>query len=293
MSKSKHSIVLDLDHTLLHGSSLLHEDYSNVYAIEQKPYLRSRLYNLPLKYKEWIFLRSGIKKFLEFIHQYFENVIIWSAGTEQYVHEICKILFPVIKPFAIFTRSDTDFGNNLIYKRLNKLYEKYPQLTPQHTFIVDDSLCTFDYYNPQNGILIPAFWIKNLTFIDYQINYDKNNNFFIKRDQTLEKLIQWFDSDLVRNTDDIRNLDKVNIFTPSVNLVLEEYKQCECDECRNKCTCEECRKECECKECKDSVNKNDISDTSDSSDSSDSSEGCKGEECEECKDQALEVIVQG
>ena len=116
MSTSKHNIVLDIDATLVHTHGDIEEfKMLDVYNDSTKLKYRRKLYNMKL-YDVGLFPGTGsvtklagiyrpyLKEFLDFCFEYFDNVVIWSAGKKKYVEKMCQIMFPLEnKPLFIYT----------------------------------------------------------------------------------------------------------------------------------------------------------------------------------------------
>ena len=116
--------------------------------------------------KIWGIKRPGLEEFLRFAQDYFENVIIWSAGVENYVKGICEEIFDdpegkLRMPRVIWARDRCAPGNNFYHKPLNVLAGTFQDShikidLKSKTLILDDREYTFTA-NPENGVLIPAF----------------------------------------------------------------------------------------------------------------------------------------
>lgn len=223
MTTSKHNIVLDIDATLVHTHGDVEEfKMLEVYTDSTKLKYRRKLYNMKL-YDVGIFPGTGsvtklagiyrpyLKEFLDFCFEYFENVIIWSAGKKKYVEKMCQIMFPLEnKPLFIYTYDDCIVGEeDYLKKPLTKVYKDFPQLNEKNTFILDDREDTFSL-NEKNGIQIPEFE-SDMSLEDISGHPDNS----------LLKVIAWFSLPKVKNSKDVRKLNKDNIFDYS----LEDYKK--------------------------------------------------------------------
>jgi hypothetical protein len=104
------------------------------------------------------------------------------------------------QPDAVLTYDDCFFNpQREIVKPLDKLYEKYPQLRPETTVIVDDRHVNFTY-NPHNGILIPAY------------SPAPDEHHLGAPDEALLHLMTWLEQ---QESGDVRSADKSRIFTVS------------------------------------------------------------------------------
>ena len=204
-------IVLDLDSTLIH--SFTGNPNLNLLDNSELYYLRDRIYDLkiPLGSEYWGVARPGIYEFLQFCQRYFQGVIIWSAGTYDYVHAIVNFLFRDLpRPYMIFTRNDcTEIGNYLT-KDLSKLEPIDPRLTMDKIYILDDNTQAFEL-NPENALNIPMF-----VPCGKKICRDILNS-----DDAFELVKSWFMQPGVINSFDVRELDKSKVFTPVAQFELD------------------------------------------------------------------------
>ena len=77
-------------------------------------------------------------------------------------------------------------------------------MNASNTFVIDDRQSTFAKVNPNNGILIPGYAPPDT------IDGIKTD------DPTLRQLMMWFSRDDVKNSKDVRLLDKSRIFTTPI-----------------------------------------------------------------------------
>lgn len=193
------TIVLDLDETLvktcedmvsLKNSKLLtNPDYYHV---------RSRLYNIYLEKSKpclWGIKRAYLDEFLEFCFQYFKYVVVWSAGMNDYVHEICSIIFKDHPcPDAILTRDDCVYHRGKYTKPLEKVHDLF-NIRKCNTIIVDDRDDIVEN-NSGYGIVIEPFDPHPRKFAETDT------------DDTLLKIKEWLENEHVVYTNDfIRVLD--------------------------------------------------------------------------------------
>ena len=107
MSNTGKNIVLDIDATLVHTHGELDNfKMLKVYDPKTQMNLRRKVYSMVLidvstnPGEGEVTELSGIyrpylKDFLEFCFQYFDNVVIWSAGKKKYVEKMCEFMFPL------------------------------------------------------------------------------------------------------------------------------------------------------------------------------------------------------
>ena len=214
------NIVLDIDATLVntHGDD---GEFVNLKIITEPKMLkfRKRIYSMNLadvttepgegeKLKLYGIYRPYLKEFIEFCFNYFDNVIIWSAGKKKYVEKMCELIFVDSKkqPLIIYNWNNTTIDGDRITKPLKKLYDDprtKGMMNENNTFVVDDRDDTY-FLNKNNGILIP----------EYEVSLSLNG--LKLQDDNLLKLMAWFSLDEVSNSEDIRTLKKTNIFSRSI-----------------------------------------------------------------------------
>ena len=217
------SIVLDLDETLVH---CFHDiRFVHSYGIYTDPEMLdlffpvdqpNRCFDIYIPEQEgmtegslWVLKRPHLDTFLKYIHNNFDNIYVWSAGTQTYVEQVCYNLFDAYKcPKGIFSRPFciSDYRGNL-YKPLVNIHKLLGSVTGfdlQTTFVLDDRKSTFRD-NPENGILIPQ-WHPSP---DKQPTLEQ---LLDTSDNNLLKLIRWFEQPEVKNAKDVRLLDKNTIF---------------------------------------------------------------------------------
>jgi hypothetical protein len=213
MPKTNKTIVLDLDSTLLHTCDDMGIwDSLEIYTNPKNAKLRSRVYFFELidvtekpgsgiKTVLWGVLRPHVYTFLRFCFDYFENVIVWSAGQKKYVHAICDFLFQEFEkqPLIIFTYEDCEIGSNYIHKPLIKFVNGEHKV-PIHTLVaLDDNITTFSK-NKENGLLIPPYE-PEFTF-----------NGIMEDERSLLNVMYWLTSSDVMNSPDIRKPSKSGCF---------------------------------------------------------------------------------
>lgn len=224
-SISNHCIILDLDETCLetllpteeNPNTLAYFKELGVFTNPKLIDLRRRTYSLIMddvcdkkgtgtKLEMIGIARPHIQEFLIFCFSYFKVVAVWSAGKRRYVESIVDFLFKDIRrPHVIFTRDDLDKDlNNDFTKPIQKMINNVPGLNKfmslNNTFILDDRKTVFEHVNPDNGILIPAY---KPPFTIRALRTD---------DLALPQLMNWLMKPEVINSDDVRLLDKNNIF---------------------------------------------------------------------------------
>jgi TFIIF-interacting CTD phosphatase-like protein len=205
-----YTLVLDIDETLVRTFENLNLLKTSRILKSPTYYpVRSQVYILNLEDDEedadeeklWGLFRPHLSTFLDFAFNYFKNVCVWSAGSADYVHEVCRHIFTNHPcPDVIFTRNDCDNKNGNLFKPLTKLYDILPTANQYTTVMIDDRDDVMSI-NLKNGIVIPP----------YNPILDKINT--MKDDDSLLKIIDWFQQNNVVKANDIRSLNKNSIFS--------------------------------------------------------------------------------
>lgn len=218
-------IYLDLDSTLVHSiftdedgtteeldkvthfieNSKLHDVKKRIHNCTLVDSQDNRVKGIGEMESYYLILRPYAEEFIEYISNNCAEIHIWSAGQFRYVKSISHVLFPPgssnlnLHPAKIFTRQDTEFGDDYVLKDLNL---KHTDLSK--VLIIDDRDDTFSK-NHHNGIHIPIY------------APEINETELGRDDKTLLELISWFESLKYKTYKDIRDVDKNNIF--------EDYKK--------------------------------------------------------------------
>jgi hypothetical protein len=100
-------IILDVDNTLIHA---VKKCKLSEHAIDMSCYIKTANY--------YVALRPNIIQFIEFCFTTTPYVILWSAGTLEYINEVCKFLISTYSFYKIITRST--YG--IIEKNLEFIY---------------------------------------------------------------------------------------------------------------------------------------------------------------------------
>ena len=231
MPVTNKNIVLDIDATLAHAHGELGDfNIRNIYSDSDHIKFRRKLYRMKLvdvvsiSGSGVVTVLSGIyrpylREFLDFCFDYFENVVIWSAGKKKYVEKMCEIMFPLKEhqPMLIYNYNDCIIGEeDYLKKPLKKLYDDprtKGKLNEKNTFILDDRDDTFSL-NPKNGIMIPEFE-SDMSVEDIT---DHEDSAFLN-------LMAWFNTKEVKEAKDVRKLNKNKIFKKTVKEHLKQLKK--------------------------------------------------------------------
>jgi len=130
------TIVLDLDSTLLFTLEkndmdrldLTDLNMEMVCSLNDTQYILFKDYPITL-------IRNDAYTFINFCLNYFDRVVVWSAGKRRYVHVLVSYLFRGFdKPFRVLTADDvSDKNSSNYYKDLSKFFDL------KRTIILDDT----------------------------------------------------------------------------------------------------------------------------------------------------------
>ncbi len=221
--KKEKTLIIDLDETLL--KSFDKPEFLNTYEVYTNPDVAAKFKNIKTysmiitkngqKSKIWGVFRPGLKEFLEYVNNYFDHVIFWSAGTEIYVKEIIEQMekiFNIAPGKMIWAREKCATTSSTFHKPIahvcrdlqNRYYFTF-EIDPMLTMILDDKTYTFTD-NPDNGILIPQFNPGDGQKIP------PLNSLLDVSDHALSDFTKWLQTPEVLNSNDYRTLSKNNIF---------------------------------------------------------------------------------
>jgi len=217
--KGINTCIIDLDETLVHTWE--NPKFIEKLRIYNDPQIYNKFFRMnedPLCYSFdipnchiWGMYRPHMWEFLNFCDKYFDNVVIWSAGVEEYVYSIIKHIYKNKSKFpkVIWSRKNCTDNKNHYHKPIKNLINYINkksylpfQIYPQSTIIIDDKNYSFES-NVDNGILIPPYDFPKTP----QINELLNRN-----DHCLVDIMNWLQTDEVTQCDDVRNVNKNNIF---------------------------------------------------------------------------------
>lgn len=200
-------LVLDLDSTLIF-SIFMKEQIQRINKENIANKLKNKIYPLTLidggdrtlkgsgiLEKFILVLRPHLKEFIEYISSKIGHIHIWSAGQYRYVRAIDNIIFPNDLIDRILTSKACSYYEH--GKIIKKLKEENFDLSK--TIIIDDRDDTFEE-NIKNAIHIPRY------------EPDSTIEALEKDDDALLKIINWFKNSGVINCDDVRNIEKPNLF---------------------------------------------------------------------------------
>lgn len=227
--KGPKTLILDLDETLLHSwenSSFLEayqvysdpKIYRKFHPIGSPPIAYSMFINIDGRPNRiWGLFRPHLYEFLSFAGEYFDCIIVWSAGLPQYVEEIVRQIFlesGLKPPKIVWGRNKCSNYRGLYHKPISEInaelasrhYQSF-QIDPKSTLVLDDKLHTF-MENPANGTLVPIFHPGK----NRPNKIPTMEDLLDRSDDALLKFKRWLERPEVRNCEDVRLLDKDHIF---------------------------------------------------------------------------------
>lgn len=210
---NKKCIVLDLDETLVHSETIRTQDWTPLSKeLVLTPDQHERFYDLDLgdDYRVIGFERPYCQEFLTYCLRYFDPVIIWSAGSRDYVELMISHIFQnqVRSPHTIFAWENCDVtidkeGNKNARKPLQFIYNRFPKCNEKNTLFIDDRE---DYAEKDllNWICIPPYEIPDITELDgiRKVPKWKDN------DDILERIMTWCSNSGVLKAKDVRTVNK-------------------------------------------------------------------------------------
>ena len=208
-------IILDIDECIV--STRENDDWYKLDPLHNSDLypIRSRLYHTKMSDgtgKFWGIERPHLQEFIDYCLNRFKYVVIWSAGQRSYVKPLTHRIFRRMRtnPDLILNWDDCankEFdaeGDPISWdKPIVAIKEMHPNIADSirldNTFFVDDRRANFEP-NADNGLEIPEF------------DPPSTVNGLLKEDDALLKLMEWFEHDDVKYADDVRTLDKSNVW---------------------------------------------------------------------------------
>lgn len=220
-SLTKFTIILDLDATII---STIEPRNPNELSMMEPGNLKRTIgadnyYEFDLgtrsEDKIWGVIRPNTVKFLEFCDKYFDRVIVYTAGTQDYGHAIVSAVFSrtrtSYRPDYILTRPECLMLDDdmIAVKGVRKpLKMMIPNYDPTKCVLIDDRMSNIRF-NPRNGIIIPPFNPRTITEVH--------------EDRCLQLLQDWFSQQKTILTPDIRDLEKMLIFVDECDLEADYF----------------------------------------------------------------------
>lgn len=182
------NIVLDLDQTLICSIEDNEKNLKKISLFEKGHELKSKVYYFGEHPDElfWGVYRPKVLDFVTWCNSYFDNVIVWSAGTNNYVKHIVRSIWNeamVDYPKIIWTREKCSGEGDDLYKNMKILFKdsfaSRLGVSRSNTLILDDNLVTYSK-NKRN-----TFWIH-----PFEPDFEKMD---LKQDDTaLTEVKEWY-----------------------------------------------------------------------------------------------------
>ena len=220
---STHSVVFDVDESLVHSIILTPTEYER-FLKKYKPELiktgtfQQRYYHFEIKDKTGSVdhvigvIRPGAIPFLNWVFETFKGKVgFWSAGQKDYVEPLVKIIMsklanPKYKPAFVLTYNDVEkTADDDIWKPLRTLYLLFPGLmTERSTWFLDDNP---DYAKEDllNWIQLPPFEVTLKTLA-------------LETDDVFPKVKAFLDT--VKTAHDVRQIPKMWCKHPTKHIVV-------------------------------------------------------------------------
>lgn len=209
------NIVFDLDSTLINSyeEKDARKRYGTLKLFSENHSLRKKIYSFELGSKQkqfvWGVFRPHYNELIEYCFRNFDNVLVWSAGYEEYVDQICTAIFGKRKNKipVILSREYCTNEKGMVVKKLDHLFEDYSHLgiSRTNTIIIDDNSETFKY-NKENAFHITAF---QFPFLAQDLVEELKN----LKDDHLLKLLSYFEENSdFWESDDVREVHPGRIF---------------------------------------------------------------------------------
>ena len=147
-----HTVLLDLDETLIHSDFEFNENESDDHQVETKIlsfYDKDVGENVKFK----VYLRPGIRNFLEEVSKYFQ-IGIFTASIKEYADEVLNFLDPENKLFSFKCYRDSCIKVGRSYIKDLRIFKNRKL---ENLLIIDNNLYSFSN-QLSNGILIDSFY---------------------------------------------------------------------------------------------------------------------------------------
>lgn len=215
-TKTNHRLVLDIDETMVYTVGAPDDDLKELLTPGKYLDVRKRLYVITLSDGShmWGVKRPYLSEFLKFAQDYFDEVIVWTAGTEDYADAIVGVVFDpsegIRPPAQVYSRKDCLRHGGADTKPLSKIFDGERSAT--NTLMLDDR-ADYMQFNLDNGIVVPKYSPRSDVESIRQCEF------------TLPTIMDWLETPDVRKSKDVRTLDKSRIVFSGGGGVGEESKE--------------------------------------------------------------------
>jgi TFIIF-interacting CTD phosphatase-like protein len=209
-------LVTDMDECLIHTwdtDVLPKKKYMQTFNTPEAYPFRHMLFGVEMNARNpnsliYGIFRPGLIDFLNYAFNRFDYVVLWSAGTSYYVHQITEYMFSKTDrmPDNVFARpfceNHTRADEEYLIKPLKKLQQINPAIQMSNMFFLDDNP-DVSVLNRNNHLLIPK-WNPDPTVASCKAA--------LAKDRYLYDLIEWLERPEVKSAVDVRRLDKRRVF---------------------------------------------------------------------------------
>lgn len=206
-------LVTDMDECLIHTWDINKKQYIHTFNTPEAYAFRHMLFGVEMNARNantliYGIFRPGLIDFLNYAFNRFDYVVLWSAGTSYYVHQITEYMFSKTDrmPDNVFARpfceNHTRADEEYLIKPLKKLQQINPAIQMSNMFFLDDN-ADVSVLNRNNHLLIPK-WKPDPTVASCKAA--------LANDRYLYDLIEWLERPEVKNATDVRRLDKRKVF---------------------------------------------------------------------------------
>lgn len=175
----------------------------------------------------YVFVRRGLKQFLEKVFEKFAFVGVWTAADASYAKIIVHHIFTseqISKLLFVKTRQYCVSDHIGYYKPLTKLYAEYHQLSPRNTIMFDNNASVMRY-NQKNGLLAVNYKEDNLVTDAFLVWMKDVINDQLRKNTNIEKFVENVNS--LSHTAYCNSLDRDSYieFTNLINLAKKRKRE--------------------------------------------------------------------
>lgn len=162
----KSTLILDLDNTLVHALSSKERKKKYDLTTENN---RMRKCNFIVDCGDncfyYVYKRPGVDNFLKRVCEVFDYVIVWSAGSEDYVNPTVEKLFKNQEKKPRYIISQETFG--MIEKDIENLIKSDPKINQKQLWFMDDIPERILNLPEKHIITVPPFTVDKIDTDDY------------------------------------------------------------------------------------------------------------------------------
>lgn len=200
VGRTNKAIIIDIDECMAHSFSDKWDILGTIMSNPEHMAIRKRLYVIKVNGLDmWGIKRPYLYEFLKFCHEYFDEVNVWTAGLREYADQIVPLIFEDLPPPRnVYARENCQIIAGERAKRLDHIVSDKVKL--HNTFTLDNDP-RYMRFNIHNGIVIMDFEPASVSDV-----YGCDTGF--------PMIMRWLNQPHVRQSTDVRMLDKSSIFLP-------------------------------------------------------------------------------